>query len=210
MKITILDEKDITGAVSKLTEFLRSQYPDATVNGNMTVYVSLDGEREDNRRDFTIYKDGSVSSTEGETSRLRKEVSGEYKEKWKSYTENIEYNMKLLERRMQVNENYVRTAKENLRDPQKVEDRKAILEKQREQMEELKDDHKLAMDLKYAKRITWFRNGTGERKMYWIFWHYDKPVSFDGEVLKRGFPEFFSKADEIKAREIYERKFKLL
>lgn len=210
MKITILDEKDITGAISKLTEFLRSQYPDATVNGNMTVYVSLDGKREDNRRDFTIYKDGSVSSTEGETSRLRKEVSGEYKEKWKNYTENIEYNMKLLERRMQVNENYVRTAKENLRDPQKVEDRKAILEKQREQMEGLKADYKLAMDLKYAKRITWFRTGTSERKMYWIFWHYDKPVSFDGEVLKRGFPEFFSKADEVKAREIYERKFKLL
>ena len=210
MKITILDEKDIMEAISKLTEFVRSQYPDATVNGNMTVYVSLDGEREDNRRDFTIYKDGSVSSAEGETSRIRKEVSDEYKEKWKSYTENIEYNMKLLERRMQVNENYVRTAKENLRDPQKVEDRKAILEKQQEQMEGLKADHKLAMDLKYAKRITWFRTGTGERKMYWIFWHYDKPVSFDGEVLKRGFPEFFSKADEVKAREIYERKFKLL
>ena len=46
MKITILDEKDIMEAISKLTEFVRSQYPDATVNGNMTVYVSLDGERE--------------------------------------------------------------------------------------------------------------------------------------------------------------------
>ena len=210
MKITILDEKDIMEAISKLTEFVRSQYPDATVNGNMTVYVSLDGEKEDNRRDFTIYKDGSVSSAEGETSRIRKEVSGEYKEKWKSYIENIEYSIKLLERRIQVNENYVRTAKENLRNPQKVEERKAILEKQREQMECLKADHKLAMDLRYGKRITWFRNGSGERKMYWIFWYYNAPVFFDGEVLKKGFPEFFSKEDEVKAREIYERKFKLL
>ena len=54
MKITILDENSIKGAIAKLTDFLETQYPEANINGNMIVYVSLKGEKEDNRKNFTI------------------------------------------------------------------------------------------------------------------------------------------------------------
>lgn len=210
MKITILDENSIEGAIAKLTDFLETQYPEAIINGNMIVYVSLKGEKEDNRKDFTVYADGSVSSSEGETNRIRREVSDEYRKKWEQYMDDLDYKIKRLEYRIKGHENYIKTAKENLRDPQKVADRKDILKMHQEQLAELMDHYRMATALKHAKRISWFRNATADRKMYWIFWYYETPVYFDGSTLEKGFPEFFSESDELKARQIYETKYKLL